>query len=190
MGAPRGKDRGRPEVRGLNMTEKGDQRGGPLLNIADVELTEQKHGEGFEARLGSISGPLGARLLGCRVTVVPPGKRAWPFHSHHANEEIFIILEGEGTLRYGDGVYPIRRGDVVICPPGGPETAHQIVNSSSADLTYLCVSTMNAPDIMEYPDSGKFGAFAGVAPGGDKSRRTFTIFGRKSDAVDYWDGEG
>ncbi len=42
---------------------------------------------------------------------------------------------------------------------------------------------------MEYPDSGKFGVFAGAAPGGSKDKRTFSVFAKKTDAIDYWDGE-
>lgn len=48
---------------------------------------------------------------------------------------------------------------------------------------------MHEPDIMEYPDSGKFGAFAGAAPGGDGRQRTFSIFARTADRVDYWADE-
>lgn len=161
----------------------------PILNLADVPLKPHAHGEAFAAQLGSFGRRLGMRQLGCRLTIVPPGKRAWPFHSHHANEEMFVVMRGAGTLRYGEERYPLREGDVVACPTGGPETAHQIINTSDADLAYLAISTMIAPDVMEYPDSGKFGAFAGAAPGGDAAKRTFSLFGRSADAVDYWDGE-
>jgi hypothetical protein len=57
-------------------------------------------------------------------------------------------------------------------------------------LRYLCVSTMEQPDIGIYPDSGKFFVLAGSPPGGDKDKRSFTHIGRLADAVDYWDGEG
>ncbi len=40
-----------------------------------------------------------------------------------------------------------RRGDVVVCPAGGPETAHQLMASESEPLCYLAVSTMNEPDV-------------------------------------------
>jgi hypothetical protein len=48
---------------------------------------------------------------------------------------------------------------------------------------------MRHPDIMEYPDSGKFGVMVGAAPGGDKAKRRVQIYARSEDAVDYWDGE-
>ncbi len=161
----------------------------PLVNLSEVPLREHRHGERYAARLGAIAPLIGARKLGCRIAVVPPGSRAWPFHSHYANEELFLILEGSGTLRMGNAEYPLRSGDLVCAPAGGLDTAHQIVNTSSADLRYLCISTMLEPDVTLYPDSGKFGVFAGAPPGGRREARLFEAAARLSDRVDYWEGE-
>jgi uncharacterized cupin superfamily protein len=68
-------------------------------------------------------------------------------------------------------------------PTGGPDTAHQIVNDSGEDLAYISVSTMMPAEVCEYPDSGKIGAFGGA---GDDRVRQLT---RRSQSVDYWDGE-
>ncbi|MGF1512493.1 MAG: cupin domain-containing protein [Elainellaceae cyanobacterium] len=164
----------------------------PIINLNDVPLAGWGNGD-FAARVGSVGSRIGAQKLGYRLVVLPPGKAGWPLHRHHANEEMFLILDGTGTLRCQDESnqrdrhYPVKPGDVICAPPGG--AAHQLINTSDADLRYLAVSTMEAPDVMEYPDSGKFGVFAGSPPGGDKSKRTFSFFGRQSSAVDYWDGE-
>jgi uncharacterized cupin superfamily protein len=160
----------------------------PILNIDAVEYIEHAHGEHFEARLGAIARHVGARKLGYRIVIVPPGKKAWPYHSHYANEEMFFILEGSGTLRYADREYPVRAGDVIAAPPG-PEHPHQLLNTANQPLKYLAVSTMEEPDVMDYPDSGKFGVFAGSAPGGKTKDRNFSIFSKKSSAVDYWEDE-
>ncbi len=160
---------------------------GPILNVQDVEYQNWGNGGAFEARLGAVANRLGAKKLGYRVVWLPPGKKAWPFHLHHVNEEMFFILEGNGTLRFGDGQYPVKPGDVICCPPGAG-TAHQIVNTSQSDLKYLAVSTMEPAEVAEYPDSGKFGAMASGAPGSDRSRRLFWV-ARKDAVVDYWDGE-
>jgi uncharacterized cupin superfamily protein len=160
-----------------------------IVNLADLEFREHAHGTRFAAAIGAIAPRLGARKLGYRLTVLAPGTRAWPFHSHHANEEMFLILEGSGRLRYGAEEHAVRAGDVICAPAGGAGTAHQIVNDSDRILKYLCVSTMLEPDVIEYPDSGKFAAFAGAAPGGDRHARTFETCARHEDAVDYWDGE-
>jgi uncharacterized cupin superfamily protein len=162
----------------------------PILNIADVEYRDWGHGERFAAKLGDVAQRIGAQKLGYNVTVVPPGKRAFPAHNHRANEEMFFVLEGEGELRVGKEKHALRRGDVVACPPGGPETAHQIINTSAtADLKYLAVSTMLSPEVVDYPDSGKFGVRVNLPPGADGKPGIFRFVGRAGSSVDYWEGE-
>lgn len=112
-----------------------------------------------------------------------------PFHSHHANEELFFILEGTGSYRFGEQLYPIKAGDLLAAPTGGAEHAHQIINDSGQPLKYLALSTMQEPDVVEYPDSGKFGAFAGSAPGGARAEREFSTFVPFDAKVDYWHNE-
>ena len=124
----------------------------PILNMAELELNPRptatgKAAERFEARQGFISRRIGAKRLGYNLTVVPPGKRAFPFHNHLVNEEMFFVVEGEGEIRIGEARYPIRAGDFIACPPGGNETAHQIINTSAKELRYLAVSTMDMPEI-------------------------------------------
>ena len=160
----------------------------PILNLADVEYSAWGNGGAFEAKLGAVAHQLGAKKLGYRVVVLPPGKKAWPFHLHHVNEEMFFVIEGSGTLRFDDRQYPVKAGDVICCPPG-PRTAHQIVNTSDSELQYLAVSTMEVAEVAEYPDSGKFGAMAGRLPGGTPSQAAFWLVANKKAAVDYWDGE-
>ncbi len=160
----------------------------PILNIGDAPLEEWRHGEQFEARMAQIGRLLGAGRLGCRLVVRPPGKAAWPFHAHHVNEELFFILEGAGLLRLGAERHPLRAGDVVVIPPG-PETPHQIRNDGRDVLKYLCISTMEQPEIVEMPDSGKVGIMAGSPPGGDRSRRTLNLYLPMDSKLDYWQGE-
>jgi len=150
-----------------------------VVNLDDLELAHFTRGYAFECRSVRIGPVLGAKDLGYSYDVVPPGKRSCPFHSHRGEEEMFFIVKGSGTLRYGSETRRIRAGDVICCPTGGPETAHQIVNDSTEDLAYLSVSTMLPAEICEYPDSGKIGAFGGGV-------RHLT---RASDGVDYWTGE-
>ncbi len=169
----------------------------PILNLADVELQPRPAAfaatgpaaERYDARMGLIAARLGAQKLGYNLTAVPPGKRAFPSHNHRVNEEMFFILEGAGEIRIGDAVYPIRPGDVIACPPGGKETAHQIVNTGGTELKYLAVSTKLSPDIAEYPDSGKFGVLAEYGPGPDGKPQMFRFIGRESLNAPYWEGE-
>lgn len=168
----------------------------PIMNVADVELKPSHPplsgalAEKFSgARIGSIGPLVGAEKLGYNVTVVPPGRRAFPFHNHRVNEEMFFVLEGTGAVRIGEETFPVKAGDIIACPPGGPERAHQIVNTSDAELRYLAVSTKLSPEIAEYPDSQKFGVLAQFEEP-DGKRRPFRYLGRTETALDYYDGEG
>jgi uncharacterized cupin superfamily protein len=100
---------------------------------------------------------------------------------------MFFILEGEGTLRHAGEEQPVRAGDF-ICSPADPEQPHQIINTSDADLKYLCVSTEQTPEICRYPDSDKFGVYHGDFRKKDDPS-AFFHWGRSSQALGYYDGE-
>ena len=159
----------------------------PFVRLDDLPMVEQSHGTTYAAGMAQVGATLGAQLLGCRLTVVPPGKAAWPFHNHHANEELFVILSGEGTLRYGAERHPVGAGAVVLCRAGGPDTAPQLLNTGTGELRYLAISPMREPDVTEYPATGTFGVTTGAAPGGDKAARRFQFHGRPTGASDYWE---
>nr|WP_199042452.1 cupin domain-containing protein [Dyella sp. ASV24] len=169
----------------------------PIINIADVELQPFPPGMGptgdtaerFEARMGRFSMQIGAQKLGYNITAVPPGKRGFPLHNHRFNEEMFFILEGSGEVRIGDQRYPIRAGDVIACPPGGPEKAHQIINTGTTEMRYLAVSTKETPEICDYPDTGKVGILAEYPPAADGSPQGFRLVTRADMQVGYWEGE-
>ena len=162
----------------------------PVFNIREAVFDfELRHGDRFEARLARISNQLGAKMLSYNLTEVAPGKRAFPFHSHHANEEFFFITEGEGSLRFGSDEYPVETGDLIACPPGGPEVAHQLINTGSAPLRYLALSTNIGTDVNQYPDSGKFGVVAGYEPGMRVQDAPFGGFFAEEGRIDYWEGE-
>jgi uncharacterized cupin superfamily protein len=150
-----------------------------VMNIDQLKLEPFSQGERFASAAVRIGPLLGAKDLGYSYDVVQPGKSACPFHSHRAEEEMFFIVRGNGTLRYGSESRAIRAGDFICCPVGGAETAHQIINSSDAELAYISVSTMMPADVCEYPDSKKIGAF-----GGELKHMT-----EASAVVDYWKGE-
>lgn len=164
-----------------------DAKKPPILNLDEVQYRATGQGDKFAAEVGDVGGRIGAGKLGYNVCVVPPGKRAWPRHNHFVNEEMFFILEGTGEAVIGEGRYPIRKGDFIASPPGGADTAHQIVNTSDAPLKYLALSTKLAPEMVEYPDSGKYGMAAPV-PGVPGKFKRF-IARTEATEKDYWEGE-
>lgn len=171
----------------------------PIINIDALEpipfetLSRQFGSNPPPAKIGGGMAPIGSRLgaqeLGYNLTVLAPGKCGFPFHSHRVNEEMFFVIEGAGEVRIGAEVYPIRAGDVICCPPGGPDTAHQIINSGSLPLRYLAVSSTRTPDICEYPDSGKFAVIHAAGRDADGRPQGFRYVGRLDEAHDYWEGE-
>jgi uncharacterized cupin superfamily protein len=149
-----------------------------IRNHETAEMTRFERGTLYESLGVSFTQGLAARDLGVGVDIVPPGKCACPYHLHHAEEEMFIVLEGSGTLRVAGERLPIGRGDIIVIP-AGPEYPHQIVNTSDAPLKYLSISTRRKPEICEYPDSGKVNAFSNGR----------ILIHRKAESLDYWDGE-
>ena len=127
---------------------------------------------------------VGAKKLGYNLTELPPGQAQCPFHSHHGEEEMFLVLEGEGELRFGEQRYPVRRHDVISCPPGGAEVAHQLVNTGVRTIRYLALSTMVELESCENPDSKKISVVTGP-----RGARTVRAMFRSETTVDYYDRE-
>lgn len=157
-----------------------------VINLNETEATTHEKGSRFahlDRHLGYYSGGKG---IGCSWYEVPPGKAAWPYHYHTANEESLFILEGTGTLRIGKEEVAVGPGDYAAFPVG-PDHAHQVRNTGTAPLRYLCFSTMNPVEVVGYPDSDKIGAAAWKA---DMSGPAVRVMLRRADgSVDYWDGE-
>jgi len=126
----------------------------------------------------SASGPAlpGPAPFEVELVRLPPGATNYPFHSHSAEWECYLILAGSGTLRAGARRERVGRGDCVMCPPG---EAHQLLNDGADDLLYYVIAN-NAPgDVWHYPDSDKWG-FA-LPDGEDHYFR--------ASPVDYFDRE-
>jgi len=105
-----------------------------------------------------------------------PGKFSYPYHFHRNAEELFIILEGESTLRSPEGYQTISKGDIIFFEEGSSGT-HQLYNHSDEQLIYIDLRTKANIDVCEYPDSGKIS----ILPALD-------IF-EKGSKVSYYTGE-
>ena len=160
----------------------------PVVNISELKLDSWERGTlyaGADVRIGPM---IGVKDLGISYSEVPPGKSGCPFHNHHVEDEMFIILEGEGTYRFGDQSYPIKAGSVLGAPAGGKDTAHQIINTGTGPLRYYGISTMSLADVCEYPDSGKFGVYS-RSTRNPYDKATVRHLDRLGNGLDYWDGE-
>jgi uncharacterized cupin superfamily protein len=154
------------------------------MNLDEVKFDDVEENGLYTSSRGQISNHIGAKKLGYNLTVLPPGKAQCPYHCHHGEEEMFLILEGEGELRFGNQRYAIRKHDVIACPTGGAEVAHQIVNTGTATMRYLSLSTKVELEVCEYPDSQKI-----LVSARDQGRASLRKLFRAENSVDYYDRE-
>ena len=148
------------------------------LNADEWDRVEER--DGWRSKDAWVGAKIGAELLGGSLYELEPGDRLWPYHTHHANEEWLIVVRGRPTLRTAAGERELEEGDVV-CFRRGKDGLHQVRNASESSIRVLMLSSMNAPDIVEYPDSGKVGARS-IA--GER-----ILLSRPGPMLDYWDGE-
>ena len=164
---------GPPEVGEL------EPRPSSIVNLDELEPTcEPRKTVGDSWRdLGTSAG---SERTGLNHSVGIPGLLTVPPHCHAAEEEIFVVLGGEGeALLYPRGStepesHPVRRGSV-LCRPAGTRISHSF-RSGEPPLIYLGYGTREPNEIVYYPRSGKV-SFSGVG-----------VIGR-IEPLDYWDGE-
>jgi uncharacterized cupin superfamily protein len=152
------------------------------VNVFDDEWENSyPEAEGYRANYKRVK----AGDLALGVYELFPGQTQCPYHFHHGNDELLVVLKGRPTLRTPDGELNLESGDAVPFP-AGPAGAHQIVNRSDEPTRYAIAARHVSPEIVEYPDSGKLAAMSyGESQRGE---RLWTIH-RLDDAVDFFDGE-
>jgi uncharacterized cupin superfamily protein len=151
-----------------------------VFNLNGDEWDRAEDRTGWRSKDAWVGARIEAELIGGSMYELEPGDRLWPYHTHHANEEWLIVLRGRPTLRTPEGEQELTEGDVVAFPRG-KGGAHQLRNGTDAPLRVLMLSTLLAPDVVEYLDSGK------VSVVDAKGERLFREF-RGQDA-EYWEGE-
>lgn len=166
---------GPPEVGELS------ERPARIVNVEDVEGVVRE-GTTVDRSLRDLGQAAGSLKTGLRYYEVRPGKLINPPHCHSGEEEIFVVLEGEGTvelwphLRFGGEheEHPVRRGSVVA-RPAGTGRAHTF-RAGADGLGLLAYGTRDSRDVTYFPRSGKV------------SIRGIGVIGRL-EPLDFWDGE-
>jgi uncharacterized cupin superfamily protein len=111
---------------------------------------------GLVHRVGSAAGAVAS---GLNHVVLPAGAEGAPAHCHSLEEELFVVLDGDGTLelwpRGGQATeqQPLKMGDVVS-RPAGTGVAHAL-RAGDGGLTYLAFGTREPNDMCFYPASGR-----------------------------------
>jgi uncharacterized cupin superfamily protein len=144
-----------------------------IVAVDDVEPSVVEHG-GCLLHDRDLGRAAGSARTGISHATISPGRLGYPPHCHSAEEEIFVVLAGEGTLLLGDDEHAVRAGHVVGRPPG-TRVAHAF-RAGTDSLTYLAYGTREPNDICFYPRSGKV------------SLRGVGVMGR-IEPLGYWDGE-
>ena len=102
----------------------------------------------IEERFGDLAG---LRLMGVNIVTLAPGERSAQRHWHSNSDEFVMVLEGVATVVENEARTDLSAGDMALWP-AGEETAHQILNRSTAPLRYLCAGTNPPHESVRYPD--------------------------------------
>jgi uncharacterized cupin superfamily protein len=108
----------------------------------------------------TLSAAFGFTDLVVNHVVVPPGSWSSQRHWHAGEDELAVVLSGEGVLVDDGGRHPMRAGDVALFRQGDGN-GHHLVNESGADLVLLAVSPPERSPV-HYPDIG-----TRIDPGGE-----------------------
>lgn len=157
----------------LELPEPEPARPSTIVATQDVPPEPMRHG-GVDSQWRELGIATSSVLSGMNHVEVAPGARNSAFHCHGGEEEIFVVLAGDGTLRLGDERRAVQTGHVVARPPG-TRVAHQFI-AGDTGLTLLAWGTRDRNDVVWYPDSQKVN-LRGI---GIKAR---------VEPLDYWDGE-
>jgi uncharacterized cupin superfamily protein len=149
-------------------------------NIHDPEWDAERDHEPYRWRRARLGRQAGSRDLGASLFEVPPGAATFPLHIHHANEELLFVLAGRPTLRTPDGERELVPGEVVAFP-AGRAGGHTVENRSDEPVRYLIVSTMRAPEVNEFPETGTFWV-RNYAPGRDAPDEALDVDGLRPES--------
>ncbi|HWC26936.1 MAG TPA: cupin domain-containing protein, partial [Solirubrobacteraceae bacterium] len=136
------------------------------LNVNRPEWDTELGDAPFRLRAMRIGRRAGARELGATLYEVEPGGAISPYHAHHGNEELLLVLAGTPRLRTPEGVRELEPGSVVAFPRG-PAGAHRVSNPAHAaePARIVILSTMHFPDVGEHLDTGTVLAINGPREG-------------------------
>lgn len=138
----------------IEVPEQPDPRPETIVALADVPVVEFDRGAA-RARARFVARHLGMRGIALNVAELLAGGEAAPLHCHSHEEELFVVLEGDGVLLLGtdEAEHPVRAGSVVA-RPAGTGVAHAF-RAGERGMTVLMLSDKHPGDMTFYPRSGK-----------------------------------
>jgi uncharacterized cupin superfamily protein len=133
-------------------------------NILNPEWDAEMPDPPFCAKALRAGAHAGSQELGATLYEIAAGGAISPYHFHHANEELLVVLAGSPVVRTPGGPRRVAAGAVVAFPRG-EGGAHAVTNPGPEPARVLLVSTMRFPDIAEHLDTGATLAITGPAAG-------------------------
>ncbi|HEX2105022.1 MAG TPA: cupin domain-containing protein [Solirubrobacteraceae bacterium] len=133
-------------------------------NVLQPEWEAEMPDAPFRARALRAGARAGAQELGATLYELDPGGAISPYHFHHANEELLVVLSGSPEVRTPGGARRVKAG-AVLAFPRGQDGAHAVTNPGPEPARMLFISTMHFPDVAEHVDTGALLAITGQAAG-------------------------
>jgi len=95
--------------------------------------------KGDLAEKGRVMAGTELGLTGCEVSLnCTPAGRFTPFvHTHKLNEEVYIVISGNGKFMVDDDEFAIQEGSVIRVAPAGKRA----IKAEEEDLTYICIQS-------------------------------------------------
>jgi uncharacterized cupin superfamily protein len=147
-----------------------------MPNVYEPEFDVESDQPPYVWRRARLGRQAGSERLGASLFELPPGGTTFPLHAHLHNEELLVVVSGRPTLRTLDGERVLDAGEVVAFPAG--ETgAHELRNASDESVRLLIMSTMLAPEINVFPDTGELWV-RDYVPGHDRPDGAYDVRAR------------
>lgn len=141
--------------KGLSVNRIEDGWLPPILTLNSESLppslakSSKQKGEGSFTWL---SGLIGSDRLFAQFYQLAPGATGNRLHCHSGVEELYYVLDGEGTLITLQGEYPLSCGDLVVKPSGsGLATQFRAGEKGLFVLDIEVVADYDQTDIVYYP---------------------------------------
>ena len=124
-----------------------------IVNLHALPWTTWSTSERIGVEIKDPARKVGSSHCGLRLYRLAPGMQSTRLHRHLLQEEMFLILSGDGTLRHGDREIAVHKGDFILYP-AGDEAAHTFVNTGTVPMEYIATGDRVAHEVCEYPEDG------------------------------------
>lgn len=122
-----------------------------LKNDSHFLFEKDVHGK-YASQSAPISKLWNTFKLGFHIEILEPKSYSCPYHFHHKEEELFIVISGSATVRQENNYFQVNEGDLIVFKTG---VAHQFYNHTDQAFKFFALSNIEPDEICEYPDSNK-----------------------------------